>query len=209
MSSPAPDPVGTVRYRLPRIAGAAVERARLTVVPRTRVVRAPRVPFVLLVSGVLLAGVVGLLMFNTSMQQASFTMTTLEERAANLQAREQTLAAEIEELRDPQRLAVEARKLGMRTPPAPAFLHADGSISGKPVPAAPVDGERILPRVDPLPRVLDPAPVVVRATPPPEGTLAGGTGARSADSGADTASASAAGASGRDRTAKNDRTDHR
>ena len=54
---------------------AAVDRARLTVVPHRRRVRAPRMPFVTLVSVVLLGGIVGLLCFNTQMQQASFAAT--------------------------------------------------------------------------------------------------------------------------------------
>ena len=71
-----------VRARLPRIAEIAVKRARLTVVPRPRTrPRAPRVPFVTLVSVILLGGVVGLLMFNTSMQQASFRAAALGSRS--------------------------------------------------------------------------------------------------------------------------------
>ena len=60
-----------LRRRVPSIAGKAVTRARLTVVPRRRT-QAPRIPFVTLVTVVLVGGVVGLLLFNTSMQQASF-----------------------------------------------------------------------------------------------------------------------------------------
>ena len=67
MSTPAVQ----LRERLPRLAEDAVARARLTVVPRRRV-RAARMPFVTLVSLILLGGVVGLLCFNTQMQQASF-----------------------------------------------------------------------------------------------------------------------------------------
>ena len=58
------------------LAGAALQRARLTVVPRART-RTSALPFVTLVSFVLLAGVIGLLMFNTSMQQAAFAATTM------------------------------------------------------------------------------------------------------------------------------------
>ena len=108
MSSTAPQ----LRSRLPRLAEAAVERARLTVVPRRRT-RAPRVPFVTLVSLLLLGGVVGLLLFNTSMQQASFAATALEQQATNLSAREQTLQMELERLRDPQRIAEAAKRQGM------------------------------------------------------------------------------------------------
>ncbi|MDX6373304.1 MAG: hypothetical protein QOD98_2292, partial [Nocardioidaceae bacterium] len=65
MSTPAVQ----LRQRLPRLADDAVARARLAVVPRRRI-RAARMPFVTLVSLVLLGGVVGLLCFNTQMQQA-------------------------------------------------------------------------------------------------------------------------------------------
>lgn len=198
MSSPAVSP-GPARSRVPRLAGAAVERARLTVVPRTRAVRAARVPFVILVSVVMLGGVVGLLMFNTSMQQASFTATTLEERATNLRVREETLRAELEVLRDPQKLGILARRQGMRTPVAPAFLHPDGSVSGVPLPTPQFDGERIVEPVEPLPKVLDPDPVVVHAEPPPEGTLPP-SDAAAQDSSPDTAAASADGGAARDRT---------
>ena len=160
MSSPAP---ATVRSRLSTqgrgLAGAAVERARLTVVPRRRT-RAPKVPFVTLVSLLLLAGVVGLLLFNTSMQQASFTTTALQERATNLAAREQALEMELEELRDPQRLAREAqRRFGMVQAGAPLFLDlGTGDVTGKRGdPAAPLD---LTPDQPTRPGVLDPAPII-------------------------------------------------
>jgi len=108
MSSPALQ----LRERFPRLAEDAVARARLTVVPRRRV-RAARMPFVTLVSLVLLGGVVGLLCFNTQMQQASFAATSLETEANNLSARQQTLHDELQTLNDPQQLAVRARSLGM------------------------------------------------------------------------------------------------
>ena len=127
MSSTAPQ----LRSRLPRIAEAAVERARLTVVPRDA--RARRaMPFVTLVSLLLLGGVVGLLLFNTSMQQASFATTALEDQATSLSAREQTLQMDLERLRDPQRLA-EAAKRRAWCPPRPRLLPATcetGKVSG-------------------------------------------------------------------------------
>lgn len=126
MNRPAP-----ARSRVPRIAGAAVERARLTVVPRTRAVRAARVPFVLFVSVILLLGVVGLLMFNTSMQQASFAMDTYRERAVSLAAREEQLAATLEQARDPQTLATKAQALGMVQPNcAPTLALGSGTVEG-------------------------------------------------------------------------------
>ena len=106
-----------VRARLPRIAEVAVRRARLTVVPRPRTrPRAPRVPFVTLVSLILLGGVVGLLMFNTSMQQASFRAAALEQQVADLTAQEEALDVELQALRDPQRIASEAQQMDMVLP---------------------------------------------------------------------------------------------
>jgi hypothetical protein len=82
-------PLSQARTQFPRLAEAAVERARLTVVPR-RTQKAPRVPFVSLVSLLLVTGVVGLLLFNTSMQQSSFVATSMEEQATVLAAKEES-----------------------------------------------------------------------------------------------------------------------
>ena len=139
MSSTAPQRRPAVpRTRLtPHLTGAALGRARLAVVPRLRS-RAPRVPFVMLVSVLLLTGVVGLLLFNTSMQQASFTATRLQDQADVLAAREQALTTQLEELRNPQRLAAEACRQGMVVGPPAVFLDlATGKVSGTPVAAVP------------------------------------------------------------------------
>jgi hypothetical protein len=142
------------------IAEAAVERARLTVVPRRRT-RAARMPFVVLVSLVLLGGVIGLLLFNTSMQQASFAATSLEEQANTLTAREQTLQMELEVLRDPQRVAEHAQNLGMVPAANPVFLRlSDGKVLGERVPATPANRLRVRPLPPAKPAVLTPAPIV-------------------------------------------------
>ncbi len=154
------------RSRVPRIASAAVERARLSVVPRART-RAPRIPFVTLVSLVLVGGVVGLLLFNTSMQQASFAATSLEEQATSLAAREQTLRMELEDLRNPQRVATQAQDMGMVVPAAPTFLGLDGTVRGESVPALPEDRLNLSPRAPIKPKILAPAPTIVKVTAPP------------------------------------------
>ena len=157
MSSPAVQ----FRSRMPRIAEAAVERARLTVVPRRRV-RAARVPFVTLVSLILLGGVIGLLLFNTSMQQASFAATSLEDQASTLSAREQTLRMELDVLRNPQHVAEQARRMGMVTAGSPAFLKlSDGKILGTATPPDPTQDVRIVPPPPAKPPVLNPAPTYV------------------------------------------------
>ena len=157
MSSPAAQP----RIRVPRIAQEAVDKARLSVVPRVRS-RAPRVPFVTLVSMVLVAGVVGLLLFNTSMQQASFAASSLESQADNLAAREQTLRMELDELRNPQRVALQAQQMGMVIPPAPVFLDLEtGETSGVRVAATPENAIRLLPPAPVKPAILAPTPTLV------------------------------------------------
>ena len=137
------------RTRVPRFAEAAVERARLTVVPPRRSLgrtQAARTPFAVLVIAILAAGVVGLLMFNTSMQQTSFKATALQDRVNVLTAKEQSLALELDALRDPQNLAVSAKELGMVAPSQPAFVRlADGRVLGNPTPATVGDTVRVEP----------------------------------------------------------------
>jgi hypothetical protein len=150
------------RNRAPRLAEAAVEKARLTLVP-ARTPRAPRAPFAVLVFAILGAGVVGLLMFNTHMQQASFYATRLQTQADNLTARQQALDMELERLRAPQRLAEAGRGLGMVAPGVPAFVRlSDGTVVGTPTPASPDDAVRINPAPPQLPPPLRPRPIIVR-----------------------------------------------
>lgn len=156
-------PVAQVRSRVPRIAEAAVERARLTVVPRGAT-RAPRMPFVTLVSVLLVSGVVGLLLFNTHMQNGSFVTTSLEARATALAAKQESLQMTMDRMRDPQRVAARAKRLGMVPAASPAFLRlSDGQVLGNPAAALPEDGVRITPVPTPKPRSLQPAPVVLES----------------------------------------------
>lgn len=154
------------RNRVPRIAEAAVERARLTVVPRTTRRRAARVPFVMLVSLLLVGGVAGLLFFNTSMQQASFTATDMETQATALDAKEQSLTMQLDALRDPQRVALSAKGMGMVPPASPAFIRlADGKVLGKPTPATSQDALRVTPLPTRKPKNLRPTPIVIEVKP--------------------------------------------
>jgi cell division protein FtsB len=161
-----------LRERLPRLADDAMARAKLAVVPRRRV-RAARMPFVTLVSLVLLGGVVGLLCFNTQMQQASFAATSLQTQSDNLAAREQTLHDELQNLRDPQDLAARAQQAGMVIPQSSCTLRvAAKTTKNDCAPATPDNTPPLLPRPPKKPPVLDPAPFVV-IVPPAPGT---GTG---------------------------------
>ena len=176
---------------LPRIAEAARERARLTVVPR-RSRSAARAPFVTLVTLLLVLGVAGLLYFNTNMQTASFRATAMEERATVLDAKEQALQMRLAVLRDPQRVAEQAQRLGMVPPASPAFIRlSDGKVLGQPQPASSVDRVRIAPLPAAKPANLRPAPVFLPVQAAPAAvqaqakkTARGTHGAAAADQGA-------------------------
>lgn len=156
-------PVSHARTTVPRLAEAAVERARLTVVPRTAQ-KAPKVPFVTLVSLLLVGGIVGLLLFDTNMQQASFAATAMQERATVLAGKEESLRMELHRLRDPQNVAAHARKLGMVPVSTPAFIRlSDGKVLGHPQVAQSSDAMRITPLPPAKPRSLRPRLVILKA----------------------------------------------
>lgn len=141
MSTPLYQP----RSRIPRLAEAAVERARLTVVPG-RAHKAARVPFITLVSLLLIGGVVGLLLFNTHMQQGSFVVSSMEEQASVLAGKEESLRMQLHRMRDPQHVAERAKRLGMVPAGSPAFIRlSDGKVLGRPAAAEPADALRIAP----------------------------------------------------------------
>jgi hypothetical protein len=154
MSSPAL----ALRARVPRLAGSALERARLSVVPRRRRRRTSPVPFLLVVSMVAVGGIVGLLLFNTSMQQASFAATSLQHQADTLVAQQQTLEMQLDHLRDPQVIALRAQRMGMVLPASPAVLElGTGRILGDPTPATRLGRLRLTAPAPVKPAALDPA----------------------------------------------------
>lgn len=155
------------RSRLPRISDAAVARARLRLVAPVRP-ESPLVPFVVLVGMLLALGVAGLLMLNTTMQQDSFAASRLEQQAADLTAKRQSLQIDLQRLRDPQNLAIRAKRLGMVVPANPSFVRiGDGRVLGDPQPAVPDQAMRINPFPAVKPKILAPAPRVVKV---PAGT---------------------------------------
>jgi hypothetical protein len=108
---------------------------RLTVVPRSAR-NTPKVPFVALVLLVLGSGLVGLLVLNTSLQQGAFYEASLQDKQNALATKQEDLRLKIAALRDPQRLADQARSLGMVPNLNPAFIHlSNGSVLGDPQPA--------------------------------------------------------------------------
>ena len=195
MSSTAP----ALRTRVPRLAEAALERARLTVVPKRRRRRTSPVPFLLVTSMLAVGGIVGLLLFNTSMQQASFAATDLQNQADALQAEQQSLQMELDRLRDPQTIALKAQRMGMVLPTSPAVLDLrTGKVLGSPAPATRLDRLRLLAPAPAKPAELDP-PAHVTVVHPPATHHSGGNSTRNTASGShDTGG----------RTGRNDHTSH-
>lgn len=151
---------GPLRLRAPR-SGEPSLRQRLALVP-PRAVEATRIPFVALIALILAAGVAGLLMFNTQMQQSAFEIQQLQEQEATLTAQEQDQSMQLQRMNDPQRLATEAKKLGMVAPQNPAFLNlATGKILGVPTAATAQDGMSIgNAGIAPTPKALRPPPKI-------------------------------------------------
>ena len=140
-------------------------RPRLTVVPQPRP-RPARAPFILLVLGLLLAGMVSLLLLNTALAEGSFVVQELQQRATELADDEATLAQEVAVAESPAELAARAADLGMVATTSPAFLRlSDGAILGTPVPGeAPAPPE---PPADPAAEApADPAITGPAATDP-------------------------------------------
>ncbi len=113
-------------------------------------------------------GIVGLLLFNTSMQQASFAATSLQNQADVLLARQQTLQMQLDQLRDPQTVALKAQRLGMVLPASPAVLDLrTGRVLGTPTPATRLDPLRLLAPPPPKPAEINPPAHVTVVHPPP------------------------------------------
>ena len=131
MSSPAPASCAPASRASPE---AAVERARLTVVPRRREPRRRGCRSWRWSAWCCCGGVVGLLLFNTSMQQASFAADRARGAGRpRSPPAQQTLQMELDELRDPQRVAERAQQMGMVPPGEPGVPRPrDGKVLGSP-----------------------------------------------------------------------------
>jgi hypothetical protein len=175
-------------------------RPRLTVLPPPRT-RPARAPFVLLVLGLLLAGMVTLLLLNTALAEGSFVVQELQQRANELADDEAALVQDVAIAESPAELADRASELGMVPATNPAFLRlSDGAVLGtpqpgeapappepppapEPVPADPAAAEE--PVGDPAAQVAtEPAaadPAAPPVEPPPDPTLTGDAAAEPAE----------------------------
>jgi hypothetical protein len=124
--SPAPGTgTGTTKPRKPRLRVAPP--APVTV---------PRAPFVVLVLVVVVAGVLGILVLNTKINENAFKLAQLQSQRSNLDQQEQQLDQQLADLESPNSLAAAACRLGMVKAPNPAYLQLpNGQMIGVPQPA--------------------------------------------------------------------------
>jgi cytoskeletal protein RodZ len=110
-------------------------RTSLTAVKSARTA-APRAPFVVLVLGLVGAGLVALLLMNTAVNESSLRLHQLQREEAALDVQEQQLSKDVADLEAPGTLADRARQQGLVPAGTPAFIRVpDGRVLGVPQPA--------------------------------------------------------------------------
>ena len=123
----APDPV--------RRPGTGKSKPGLRVAPPAPVTVA-RAPFVALVLVVVVAGVLGILVLNTKINENAFRLSHLQSQRSTLNQQEQQLDQQLAALDSPNSLAAAARRLGLVPAGTPAFITMpDGTVVGVPQPA--------------------------------------------------------------------------
>jgi len=105
----------------------------VTTGPRTRS-GAPRMPFILLLVGLLGGALVSLLVISTTLAQGSFHITKLQEQNASLAREKQILTNQVAQAENPAVIAQKAEQLGMRPNPHLGFidLKTGKIVTGKP-----------------------------------------------------------------------------
>ena len=128
---------GTGRVAIPRhtrpvtVPGARPAPRTAGARPRAR---SPRMPFILLLVGLLGGALVSLLVISTTLAQGAFRITSLQQQNANLARQEQTLSDEVAQAANPAVIAKRATQLGMRPNPGLGFIDVKTGkiIVGKP-----------------------------------------------------------------------------
>ncbi len=156
---PAPDGSAARRRRTEGLSRSAFARPVLALVPNP--VRARRAPFVALILGVLLLGLLSLLLLNTTTAQDAFKLHRLQASAANVADERQALTEQVNQLTGPGGLAAQAVAMGMVPAGPPVFWKP-----GDPLPP----GARVLDGMIVVPAGSGPAPAAsAPATPAPVG----------------------------------------
>jgi hypothetical protein len=99
--------------------------------PRLRAVapisRVPRLPFLLLTLGVIVAGVFGLVALNVSVNQQSFRISELQQSNRLAEARWTALQADVDRLKAPARIAKAGKTAGLAPASRPRVVAWPGS----------------------------------------------------------------------------------
>ena len=115
--------------------GAAIKDVGLRLVRPVRS-RARRAPFVVVVLTVLAAGLVGLILISTTLQNLAFQQTELDRELTVLRNERDALRQQADRLDSPASIAGRAGQLGMVGNTNPSFLRlSDNEVLGKPEPA--------------------------------------------------------------------------
>jgi hypothetical protein len=95
--------------------------------------RSPRMPFILLLVGLLGGALVSLLVISTTLAEGAFQITSLQQQNASLARQEQTLSNAVAQEANPAVIASEAAQLGMRQNPNLRFINLKTGkiVSGK------------------------------------------------------------------------------
>lgn len=122
------------------------ERARhLKALPSPRS-QAPRAPFLIVMGALLAAGLLGLLLLNTTLAQSAFIAHDLQAQTTALADQEQALVQKVAEQESPTVLERRARAIGMVPSSTPVFLRlSDGAVLGVPVPAKAAPKPKVAP----------------------------------------------------------------
>ncbi|WP_183512185.1 hypothetical protein [Paeniglutamicibacter cryotolerans] len=118
-------------------------RITLSIVPG--LARRRRVPFMLLIAGIMLAAVIGMLVLNISMANGQYSVVGFKGQERSLSQENEALRQEVNFLQAPQNVAKKAAKLGMVEPGVPAAIDlATGKVTGKATPAKKGESEKLL-----------------------------------------------------------------
>lgn len=138
--------------RLQELASEASARPRLRRID-SPARRMPGVPFALLVVALVVVGMVGLLVLNTTLQDQGFVVRRAQREAAELAYRVSDLETQVHRAASPAEIAGRATELGMVPNPNGVFIDlATGRVVGQ---AKPATGQEV-----PSLRVARPAPPV-------------------------------------------------
>ncbi|MBX6752032.1 MAG: hypothetical protein IRY85_20625 [Micromonosporaceae bacterium] len=132
---PRPARIPRPRRRTPWITDVTPTPAPTTDAPPLPV-SLPKAPFLLLMAALVVAGVVGVLVLHTKINEGAFRLSDLRANQASLDQQEQQLEQQLADLSSPGNLRAAATRLGLVPAGDPAYIYLpDGRVVGVPQPA--------------------------------------------------------------------------